>query len=151
MGIARVGILALIAGAGLLSACSNGNDHAVAPSSSAVSTTTSTTATLLPPRPDGLPALFPSDFPLPPGLKVQESTGTGVTAVVSGTVQGSSEDFERFYDERLPKLGWKLHTDTSSGCAHIYSRHQLTVTIVCGANPASASSSTFQLTISSTE
>lgn len=113
------------------------------PTSSDTATTPPTTTK---PATDGIPSLFPDDFPFPENLNTTESRDESATALLSGTTTSSADEFIEFYDSRLPGLGWTLDDTTSSGGSHVFTRDGLWVSIVAGDIPGNRATS-FQISL----
>ncbi|MFH5210358.1 hypothetical protein [Antrihabitans spumae] len=110
------------------------------------SDTATTPPTTTKPATDGIPSLFPDDFPFPENLNTTESRDESVTALLSGTTTSTADEFIEFYDSRLPGLGWTLDDTTSSGGSHVFTRDGLWVSIVAGDIPG-ASDTSFQISL----
>ncbi len=54
-----------------------------------------------------VPAGFPDDIVLFPGMKIHSSSGIPQGHTLQGTVEGSSEDVAEFYREGMAKKGWQ--------------------------------------------
>ncbi len=53
-----------------------------------------------------MPTDFPSDIPIPPGAKCEESSKIGGTVRVELAVKESPDAALRFYEGQLPAQGW---------------------------------------------
>lgn len=63
---------------------------------------------------DGLPLTLPNDFPLYPGLQIEDSLTLGDLYIVEASTQGEPEDVIAFYKEELTKGRWELLSTDSS-------------------------------------